>query len=147
MLGGGTRTLTVMFTDVRNFTSILERMDAQELTRFTNRYSTPMTDVVLAQGGTLDKYIGDAIMAFWNAPLDDPAHGAHAAAARTGHAGRVGGLQPRSARGGEPAGEHAIEVRNGIGLATGDCCVGNLGSTKRFDYFGPRRHRQPRLPA
>lgn len=134
VLGGETRTLTVMFSDLRNFTSISERMDAQELTRFMNRYLTPMTDVVLEKGGTLDKYIGDAIMAFWNAPLDDPAHGAHAAQAalamldelvRFNHSLREDAAEKRDA---------PIEVRNGIGLATGDCCVGNLGSSKRFDY-------------
>jgi adenylate cyclase len=134
VLGGETRTLTVMFTDVRNFTSISERMDAQELTRFMNRYLTPMTDVVLAQGGTLDKYIGDAIMAFWNAPLDDPAHGAHAAGAALAMLNELEGFNRALREEADAAGSTAIEVRNGIGLATGDCCVGNLGSTKRFDY-------------
>ncbi len=109
-------------------------MDAQELTRFMNRYLTPMTDVVLEQGGTLDKYIGDAIMAFWNAPLDDPAHGAHAAAAALAMLNELEGFNRALREEAAEAGSTAIEVRNGIGLATGDCCVGNLGSTKRFDY-------------
>ncbi|MDF2994920.1 MAG: hypothetical protein K0R27_557 [Xanthobacteraceae bacterium] len=134
VLGGETRTLTVMFTDVRSFTSISERMDAQELTRFMNRYLTPMTDVVLAQGGTLDKYIGDAIMAFWNAPLDDPAHGAHAARAALAMLDELVQFNRTLREEAAEKGEAPIEVRNGIGLATGDCCVGNLGSSKRFDY-------------
>jgi class 3 adenylate cyclase len=83
-LGGELRTMTVMFSDIRGFTSISESFkdDPQGLTKLINRFLTPMTDVVLARGGTIDKYIGDCLMAFWNAPLDDENHaanGCHAA--------------------------------------------------------------------
>lgn len=79
-LGGEQKTMTIMFSDIRGFTSISERFkqDPQGLTKLINRFLTPMTDVVLEQGGTIDKYMGDALMAFWNAPLDDKAHGVHA---------------------------------------------------------------------
>ena len=66
--------MTLLFSDIRGFTGIAERFEAAELTTFMNRYLTPMTDAILGRGGTVDKYIGDAIMAFWNAPLEEPAH-------------------------------------------------------------------------
>ncbi|MFK8251546.1 CHASE2 domain-containing protein [Ancylobacter terrae] len=134
VLGGEIRTLTVMFSDVRSFTSISERMDAQALTRFMNRYLSPMTDIVLERRGTLDKYIGDAIMAFWNAPLDDRDHARHATGAALAMLGELEVLNATLRREAAAIGETAIEVRIGIGLATGDCCVGNFGSVKRFDY-------------
>src|SRR5207237_8918394 len=71
VLGGEMRTITVMFCDIRGFAAIAERLDAQALTHFVNESLTAMTDAVLARDGTIDKYIGDAVMAFWNAPLDD----------------------------------------------------------------------------
>jgi len=79
-LGGETRTMTVMFADIRGFTTISERFkdDPQKLTRLINRFLTPMTETVLKCGGTIDKYIGDCLMAFWNAPLDDEEHAVHA---------------------------------------------------------------------
>jgi adenylate cyclase len=82
-LGGEVRTMTVMFADIRGFTTISERMkdDPQKLTRLINRFLTPMTEIVLRHGGTIDKYIGDCLMAFWNAPLDDPDHATHACSA------------------------------------------------------------------
>ncbi|HSI41529.1 MAG TPA: adenylate/guanylate cyclase domain-containing protein [Xanthobacteraceae bacterium] len=134
VLGGEIRTLTVMFSDVRGFTSISESMTAEELTRFMNRYLTPMTDAVLEANGTVDKYVGDAIMAFWNAPLDDADHAANAAAAVLAMYGRLAELNDTLRREAQAAGTRFIEVRSGIGLATGDCCVGNLGSSQRFDY-------------
>ena len=77
-LGGLQRELTLLFCDIRGFTTISEGLNASELTRFLNEYLTPMTDAILDREGTIDKYMGDAIMAFWNAPLDDPDHAAHA---------------------------------------------------------------------
>lgn len=79
-LGGEERTMTLMFADIRGFTTISEILkdDPQELTKLINRFLTPMTESVLATGGTIDKYIGDCLMAFWNAPLDDAEHAAHA---------------------------------------------------------------------
>ena len=77
-LGGQQRDLTVMFCDIRSFTTLSEGFTAVELSTFLNEYLSPMTDIILKEFGTVDKYMGDAIMAFWNAPLDDPAHGLHA---------------------------------------------------------------------
>ncbi|MCH2547983.1 MAG: adenylate/guanylate cyclase domain-containing protein [Alphaproteobacteria bacterium] len=77
-LGGETRELTILFSDIRGFTTISERFNAQELTRFINSFLTPMTDIILLNKGTVDKYMGDAIMAFWNAPLTDAKHPANA---------------------------------------------------------------------
>ena len=77
-LGGQQRDLTLMFCDIRSFTTLSEGFTAVELSTFLNEYLSPMTDIILKELGTVDKYMGDAIMAFWNAPLDDPAHGVHA---------------------------------------------------------------------
>ena len=77
-LGGQQRDLTLMFCDIRSFTTLSEGFTAVELSTFLNEYLSPMTDIILQEEGTVDKYMGDAIMAFWNAPLDDPAHGLHA---------------------------------------------------------------------
>src|SRR5262249_54889683 len=77
-LGGEERDLTLMFCDVRNFTSISQDLSAVDLTRFINELLSPLTEIILEQRGTIDKYMGDAIMAFWNAPLDDPEHRTHA---------------------------------------------------------------------
>ena len=134
VLGGETRTLSIMFCDVRGFTSMSERFDAQGLTRFINQYLTAMTDAILAAGGTIDKYIGDAVMAFWNAPLDDAEHARHAARAALRMIDALAALNDRlraqAAEGGEPP----LAIRIGIGLATGEGCVGNFGSIHRFDY-------------
>ncbi len=129
-LGGEQRELTVMFTDVRNFSAIAERMSAQDLTLFMNRYLSPMSEIVLAHAGTVDKYIGDAIMAFWNAPLPDPRHAEHAARAALAMVDALPKLHAELANGDErfPA------ICCGIGLASGPCVVGNLGSRLRFDY-------------
>jgi adenylate cyclase len=130
VLGGETRLLSIMFCDVRGFTSLAERLDAQGLTRFMNEYLTGMTDAVLANGGTIDKYIGDAVMAFWNAPLDEPDHARRAARAALAMIGALDALNA----GWRARGEAHGDVRIGIGLATGECCVGNFGSIHRFDY-------------
>ncbi len=76
-LGGEKRDLTIMFCDIRSFTTLSEGFTAIELSAFLNAYLSPMTDIILSEEGTVDKYMGDAIMAFWNAPLDDAAHGIH----------------------------------------------------------------------
>lgn len=129
-LGGEARTLTIMFSDVRDFTRISEGMSANEIIAFMNDYLTPMSDLVLASGGTIDKYIGDAIMAFWNAPLDDPDHARNAC--RTALAMRMALAAFNVAR--MEAGREDAPVRFGLGLNTGVCSVGNLGSIRRFDY-------------
>jgi adenylate cyclase len=133
-LGGLQRTLTLMFCDIRSFTTISEGLSAVELTAFLNEYLTPMTDAVLRQMGTVDKYMGDAIMAFWNAPLDDADHAAHAVRAALAMRGILAALNQSWASRAAQSG-HAFQlVKFGVGLNTGECCVGNLGSTRRFDY-------------
>jgi adenylate cyclase len=132
-LGGEMREITVLFCDIRNFTGISERLEAQSLTGLINRFLTPMTDSVMSRRGTIDKYIGDCIMAFWNAPLDDPQHGIHACQAALSMRERLVTLNAElSSEGGALA--EVAPLRFGIGLNSGVCTVGNLGSMQRFDY-------------
>jgi adenylate cyclase len=133
-LGGEVRELTLLFCDVRNFTSISERLSASELTRFINELLTPLSDVILRNRGTIDKYMGDAIMAFWNAPLTVPDHASQACRSALDMAARMQDLNERWRAEAEAAGKTHREVRIGIGINTGNCCVGNLGSVQRFDY-------------
>jgi adenylate cyclase len=133
-LGGEVRELTLLFCDVRNFTSISERLSAAELTRFINELLTPLSDVILRNRGTIDKYMGDAIMAFWNAPLAVPDHAAQACRSALDMAARMHELNERWREEAEAAGRTHSDVRIGIGINTGNCCVGNLGSVQRFDY-------------
>ena len=134
-LGGEMREITVMFTDVRGFTRISEQFDPHGLTRFMNRFLTPMTDLILSHRGTIDKYMGDAIMAFWNAPLAVERHAALACDTALAMQARLAELQRRSGR--RRRGRRArtyIPVNIGIGLNTGQASVGNFGSTQRFTY-------------
>jgi adenylate cyclase len=133
-LGGEQRTLTLMFCDIRGFTTLSEGLSAVELTSFLNEYLTPMTDAVLKEMGTVDKYMGDAIMAFWNAPLDDPDHARHAVRAALAMRETLAALNRRWASRAAESGRAFHEVKFGVGLNTGESCVGNLGSTQRFDY-------------
>jgi adenylate cyclase len=133
-LGGEVRELTLLFCDVRNFTSISEKLSAQELTRFINELLTPLSDTILRNRGTIDKYMGDAIMAFWNAPLSVPNHAAEACRSALEMAARIPELNARWRAEAEAAGRPFRDVRIGIGINTGNCCVGNLGSVQRFDY-------------
>ncbi len=133
-LGGESRDMTLLFCDIRGFTTISEKFDAQGLTRFINRFLTPMTDLILANSGTIDKYMGDAIMAFWNAPLDDPEHPVHACTAALKMRERLRELNQQWRAEAEAANQTFIEVNIGIGLNSGMCCVGNVGSDQRFDY-------------
>ena len=133
-LGGEQRPLTIMFCDIRGFTSMSERLDPQQLTQFMNEYLTAMTDVVLAHNGTIDKFIGDAVMAFWNAPLDDPDHALHASLAALAMTRELDRLNEEWQRRAQARGEQSLKIRFGIGLATGDCTVGNFGSAQRFSY-------------
>jgi len=133
-LGGEVREITLMFCDVRNFTSISETMNASELTTFINELLTPLSETILECRGTIDKYIGDSIMAFWNAPLDEKDHAALAVRAARGMAARIPDLNRHWQERADAAGKTFIPVRIGIGINTGNCCVGNLGSTQRFDY-------------
>lgn len=131
-LGGEERRVTVMFSDLRGFTTLSEGKSATELTRFLNDYLTPMTEEVLSRLGTVDKYIGDAIMAFWNAPVDDARHAIHAVEAALGMRAALEPLNARWAT--EAAGRPFKPVKFGIGLNTGMACVGNLGSRAKFNY-------------
>jgi adenylate cyclase len=134
VLGGEVRELTLLFSDVRNFTHISEGLTAEELTSFINELLTPLTDIIIASGGTIDKYMGDAVMAFWNAPLDDPDHARHALEAAAAMRREMKILNERWKKNAADAGRPYREVAIGIGINTGPCCVGNLGSSKRFDY-------------
>ena len=133
-LGGEERELTLMFCDVRNFTGISQQLTASELTLFINELLTPLTEIILAHRGTIDKYMGDAIMAFWNAPIDDGDHVLHATQAALGMAKKLDELNTYWKET-ERLSRHTNDpVRIGIGINTGLCCVGNLGSNLRFDY-------------
>jgi len=133
-LGGESRDMTLLFCDIRGFTTISEKFDAQGLTRFINRFLTPMTDLILANRGTIDKYMGDAIMAFWNAPLDDAEHALHGCRAALSMRQRLAELNVQWKAEAEAANQVFIPVNIGIGLNSGMCCVGNVGSDQRFDY-------------
>jgi adenylate cyclase len=133
-LGGQQRDLTLMFCDIRSFTTLSEGFSAVELSTFLNEYLSPMTDIILEELGTVDKYMGDAIMAFWNAPLDDPAHAVHAVRAALAMRETLVGLNAEWKERAERTGRTFHPVKFGIGLNTGECSVGNMGSKLRFDY-------------
>ncbi len=133
-LGGETRDMTLLFSDVRGFTTISEGLSAEELTQFLNSLFTPLSNIVLDEQGTIDKFMGDAVMAFWNAPLDDPAHANHACRAALRMMAEMKTLNQRWADEAAAKDRPFKPVSLGIGLNTGDCCVGNLGSETRFDY-------------
>lgn len=128
ILGGEERRLTVLFSDIRGFTTISESLQPQSLVKLMNDYLTPMTDIVLNNGGTVDKYMGDAIMAFWGAPIWQEDHAVKACRASIDMMKMLAVLQVEW----EKAGIPKIDI--GIGLSTGKVTVGNMGSTTRFDY-------------
>ena len=130
VLGGEEQELSIMFTDVRGFTSISEfyAKHVQGLTKIMNRYMTAMTKTILENDGTLDKYIGDAQMAFWNAPLDNTKHCKDAVKAALEMLGSLDGFNREIAEEGTPP------FGMGIGINTGVVVVGNMGSEQRFDY-------------
>ncbi len=134
VLGGEMKELTLLFCDIRGFTAISEQFDAHGLTSFINRFLTPMTDIILRQRGTIDKYMGDCIMAFWNAPLDDDAHAQNACRATLEMVDRLAELNRDWQAMARQEGRKHVQVRVGMGLNTGECCVGNMGSEQRFDY-------------
>jgi adenylate cyclase len=129
-LGGDEKELSIMFTDVRGFTAISEHYgrNVQGLTSIMNRYMTAMTRAILANDGTLDKYIGDAQMAFWNAPLDNPNHAKDAAKTALSMLKELDNFNAEIKVEGIPA------FGMGLGINTGDVVVGNMGSDQRFDY-------------
>jgi adenylate cyclase len=135
-LGGEQRELTILFCDVRGFTSIAEALkdDPQRLVALMNRVLTRLSEVVMAAGGTIDKYIGDCVMAFWNAPVADPDHARHAAEASLKMLAAVAALNDELAAEAAAGGPQLPHIDIGIGINTGTCIVGNMGSEKRFDY-------------
>ena len=120
--------ITVMFSDIRGFTTISEKLDAQELALFLNQYLSDMTSLVFENNGTLDKYIGDAVMAFWGAPFEEPGHAAKACKTALKMMDRVLELQ----KAWEAEGKPRLDI--GIGLNTGLASVGNMGSALRYGY-------------
>jgi adenylate cyclase len=128
MLAGEERTLSIMFTDIRGFTSISERLTPRQTVDLLNRYFTPMTALIQASDGTLDKFIGDALMAFWNAPLDTPGHARIAIDAALSMGER---LQTLNA---ELEADFGVTLRIGAGVHTGAAYVGNMGSRDLVNY-------------
>ena len=127
-VGGEKKDLTILFSDIRSFTTFSEKMDAKKLAGFLNEYLGKMTDIVFDTGGTLDKYIGDAVMAFWGAPLDQPEHAANACKAAIQMQQLLGKLRPIFKE------KYDIDVNIGIGINSGAVNVGNMGSERIFEY-------------
>jgi adenylate cyclase len=129
-LGGEARVMTFMFSDIRGFTPISEKYktDPEGLTKLINRFLTRMTNVIIANGGTIDKFMGDCIMAFWNAPLENEDHQMLAVMTASQ-------MQTELARLNEELVDQGLpKINIGIGINTGPCLVGNMGSDQRFDY-------------
>ena len=135
-LGGEERRMTILFSDVRGFTTISEHYkdDPQGLTSLMNRFLTPLTNAIIERKGTIDKYIGDAIMAFWNAPIDDDDQEANACDAALEMQARAAALNVELEQEAKANGGKYMPLRIGIGLNTGPCVVGNMGSDFRFNY-------------
>ena len=127
-LGGERRELSILFSDLAGFTSLSEGMEPEALTTLLNEYLSDMTDIILEEGGTLDKYEGDAILAFWNAPLAQADHAARACRAAVRCQAQL------AARRGEFRERCGSDMYMRIGIHTGDVIVGNMGSRQRFDY-------------
>jgi adenylate cyclase len=136
-LGGETRTISIMFSDIRGFTSISETFKAnpEGLSRLINRgFLTPMTHLIMARQGTIDKYMGDCIMAFWNAPLDDARHADNACAAALAMLGELDRINTELEQEAAAESRRFQPLHIGIGINTGECVVGNMGSDERFAY-------------
>jgi len=127
-LGGEKRNITIFFSDIRGFTSISERLEPEELVRLLNEYLTEMTSIIIKDEGLVDKYMGDAIMAFWGAPLDQPDHAEIACSSSLEMMDKLRALQKKWKKEGIPS----FDI--GIGLNSGDAIVGNMGSSNRLDY-------------
>lgn len=134
-LGGETRDLSVLFSDVRGFTTISEsfKSNPQGLTQLMNSFLGVLSDAILHHKGTIDKYMGDAVMAFWNAPLDDENHTEASCRAALKMMTDVAKLNKQRETEAED-GEEVLPINVGIGINTGSCVVGNMGSGNRFDY-------------
>ncbi|MBR0758009.1 adenylate/guanylate cyclase domain-containing protein [Bradyrhizobium jicamae] len=149
VLGGEEREMTIMFSDMRGFTAISEtyKSDPQGLTALMNRFLTPLSNAILNHKGTIDKYMGDAIMAFWNAPLDDRRHQLNACEAALDMLERMDELNLEREEEAAEEGRVYVPLNIGVGLNTGTCVVGNMGSDIRFDYsvFGDSVNLASRL--
>ncbi|MGQ0671981.1 MAG: CHASE2 domain-containing protein [Hyphomicrobium sp.] len=133
-LGGESREITVLFADVRGFSRISEGMTPEELIDFVIKLFSPLTDIIYEEGGTVDKYMGDAVMAFWNAPLDVPDHATRAAHAALRMQAALKGINEVIAADAIQRGAKPAEAKLGIGLNTGECVVGNVGSSQKKNY-------------
>jgi len=133
-LGGEQREMTLLFCDVRGFTTISEQFDAVGLTKLINKLLTPLTNEILERHGTVDKYMGDCIMAFWNAPLDDTNHAKNGCESALAMLEQMQPLNDRLEKEAEEEGRKHIPLKVGLGLNTGPAVVGNMGSEQRFDY-------------
>ena len=129
-LGGETKELTFLFCDIRGFTPLSEKYQKNpaELTKVINKFLTPMTEIIMRNGGTIDKYMGDCIMAFWNAPIDTPKHKELAITSALEMMDKLDYLNNMNGFGDQN------KINIGIGINTGKCIVGNMGSKQRFDY-------------
>jgi adenylate cyclase len=127
-LGGERRNITLFFSDIRGFTSISEKLDPEELVRLLNEYLSEMTKIIMNNQGLVDKFMGDAIMAFWGAPIEQSDHAEKACLSSLEMINKLKDLQEKWKKEGIPS------FNIGIGLNTGDAIVGNMGSFDRFDY-------------
>ena len=129
-LGGETKELTFLFSDIRGFTPLSEKYQSNpaDLTKVINKFLTPMTNIIMKNGGTIDKYMGDCIMAFWNAPIDTPNHKELAIKSALEMIDKLKELNNNNGFG------DSNKINIGIGINTGKCIVGNMGSEQRFDY-------------
>ena len=135
-LGGEMKEMTIMFSDIRGFTTISEQFkdDPQGLTKLINRFLTPMTDMIMQRKGTIDKYMGDCIMAFWNAPVDDADHARHACESALAMFSQLESINEDVRLEAEAEGRKYFPLNVGIGVNSGEVVVGNMGSDQRFDY-------------
>ena len=127
-LGGEKREITILFSDIAGFTSISEKLTPEELVHLLNEYLTEMTNIILKNNGLVDKYIGDAIMCFWGAPLDNKNHAIDACNSAIEMQKKLNELKPIWEK------KYGVEVIARIGINTAKCVVGNMGSSDRFDY-------------
>ncbi len=127
-LGGERKNITILFSDIAGFTTFAENKSPEELVRFINEYLNAMTDLVLQYGGTLDKYLGDAVMAFWGAPIETDDHAFNACLTALKMQEKLAEMRDLWSASGE------VQIRIRIGINTGDVIVGNIGGEKRFDY-------------
>jgi adenylate cyclase len=133
-LGGEAHEVTVLFADMRGFTTLsaVLRRQPGRLAEVINGILSPLTEIVVAHGGTIDKYMGDCVMAFWGAPVDDPRHAANALAAARAMLAAMPAINRELAEAHPDLDLPTIQI--GVGVNTGECVVGNVGSRRRFDY-------------